>query len=158
MAYGVVLIGADGVWSQTRRMVTPHALIIRRIALALRPLPLSNGSERYQPPHCDHCGWPKGAICAYRNRKMCSSFKCGRHSFRIGWQRRGWTGERDMGRTGPGLFRLAQPVQRLLSRTGYLQKWLYALVDVRTMNWTRAGWHFCGDAAMLGAFMAQGAE
>ena len=155
MHTGDVLIGADGVWSQTRRMVnSARPDYSGRIAWRAT-MPLSNVPKDISR-HTVTLWLAKGAhLVTYPIANGASFNAVG--IIQDGWQAEGWTEKGNMAELALAFSDWHSPVQRLLQSTDNWQKWALCTVDP-TMNWTKGRMALLGDAAhAMVPFMAQGA-
>lgn len=155
MHTGDVLIGADGVWSQTRRMVnSARPDYSGRIAWRAT-MPLSNVPKGISR-HTVTLWLAQGAhLVTYPIANGASFNAVG--IIQDGWQAEGWTEKGNMAELALAFSDWHSPVQRLLQSTDTWQKWALCTVDP-TMNWTKGRMALLGDAAhAMVPFMAQGA-
>lgn len=155
MHTGDVLIGADGVWSQTRRMVNsarpdysgriawratmPLSSVPKNISRHTVTLWLANGAHLVTYPIANGASFNAVGI------------------IQDGWQAEGWTEKGNRAELALAFSDWHSPVQRLLQSTDTWQKWALCTVDP-TMNWTKGRMALLGDAAhAMVPFMAQGA-
>lgn len=152
---GDVLIGADGVWSQTRRMVNsarpdysgriawratmPLSSVPKNISRHTVTLWLANGAHLVTYPIANGASFNAVGI------------------IQDSWQAEGWTEKGNRAELALAFSDWHSPVQRLLQSTDTWQKWALCTVDP-TMNWTKGRMALLGDAAhAMVPFMAQGA-
>lgn len=155
MHTGDALIGADGVWSQTRRMVnSARPDYSGRIAWRAT-MPLSNVPKDISR-HTVTLWLAKGAhLVTYPIANGASFNAVG--IIQDNWQAEGWTEKGNMAELALAFSDWHSPVQRLLQSTDSWQKWALCTVDP-TMNWTKGRMALLGDAAhAMVPFMAQGA-
>lgn len=155
MHTGDVLIGADGVWSQTRRMVnSARPDYSGRIAWRAT-MPLSNVPKDISR-HTVTLWLAKGAhLVTYPIANGASFNAVG--IIQDGWQAEGWTEKGNRTELALAFSDWHSPVQRLLQSTDTWQKWALCTVDP-TLNWTKGRMALLGDAAhAMVPFMAQGA-
>lgn len=152
---GDVLIGADGVWSQTRRMINSarpdySGRIAWRATMPLSDVP--KGISR----HTVTLWLAKGAhLVTYPIANGASFNAVG--IIQDDWQAEGWTEKGNMADLALAFSDWHSPVQRLLQTTDSWQKWALCTIDP-TVDWTKDRMALLGDAAhAMVPFMAQGA-
>lgn len=155
MHTGDALIGADGVWSQTRRFInSARPDYSGRIAWRAT-MPLSQVPAEISP-HTVTLWLAKGAHLVTYPIANGTAFNV------VGivqddWQAEGWTQPGNMTDLALAFSDWYGPVQRLLQSTHSWQKWALCTIDP-TVNWAKGRMALLGDAAhAMVPFMAQGA-